>query len=851
MKSDKRGNRFGGSAGGGGYDYQAEAYALVASKILAQESINWVETECDRVPISIQMETGTGGDDLRITLRSGVTIDLQAKRGLRRGDDLWCALIALAHAVRDDSQTHGVLLTNTGASDTVRIRLKDGIEKVGQGVTDDLPEVVQDFLGRLKDTGITDSSLCARIRVVIRDLDPGSSGEEETFAALRKVLAEPNQVGAARSTLVSDGLDLVKLRGRRDSDSLIRVIKQAGLSLSPLSENQHILRQAFIDWSIRTNDTISVPTLRIKIPISRAWVELRAMTPREPASESKSLAEQIRDYHEWHRLADANRSSETVDIESAARKNRTVVVVGGPGSGKSTLLRRLASSWSIEGKVVLRVSLRAVALRMCGGETFNQALTSVASDGFQNKTQSFDNFLGESLYLLADGLDETDPMRAVVADCLQRWALASPDRHVVLTTRPIGHNPSWFGGWKHFELIPLARSDVKHFAEVIFDLLHPDDSNEAEQNSSSFLEKLEHSHTASIATRNPQLLGFLITLFIHGYDIGGNRFQLFDNVIEEIRKQTASDRLLRVTIAAPVARRALQHFAWLTLHDPTVVEPTLVRKLGQRLAKELAVQPLEGQQLVSQALLFWEERGLLEQLSTGLATTFTFVHTAFQDFGAAEYLAQLQDKAIIEWVRSNYLVPRFRDVLLLAGGSTRLDLVVDTLLASDNPDDPVSIAAFLGADVLAEAEEPPVDLREKMFHHLAPRLKSNVPMVAYEAGEKLRPLATLCPAMIGPTALELAEYHQHWTKEIACALGLLSGDNYVDVDALLAVYPTATDTGVKPGRGGGLSLTAHKPLIQELIIRGAEYLLRGRVVPDRHLEVVKEKFGYLPQNLYQ
>src|SRR4030095_16327449 len=83
MNLEKRKNPFGGSAGGGGYDYQAEAYALVAAKILAEESLNWLETGWDRVPVSVRVETGRGGDDLRITLRSGVMIELQAKRGLK------------------------------------------------------------------------------------------------------------------------------------------------------------------------------------------------------------------------------------------------------------------------------------------------------------------------------------------------------------------------------------------------------------------------------------------------------------------------------------------------------------------------------------------------------------------------------------------------------------------------------------------------------------------------------------------------------------------------------------------------------------------------------------------------
>lgn len=58
-----RKNRYGGSAGG--YDYQAEAYALIAAKILAGENLAWADSGCDRVPVSIHGETGAGGDDLQ------------------------------------------------------------------------------------------------------------------------------------------------------------------------------------------------------------------------------------------------------------------------------------------------------------------------------------------------------------------------------------------------------------------------------------------------------------------------------------------------------------------------------------------------------------------------------------------------------------------------------------------------------------------------------------------------------------------------------------------------------------------------------------------------------------------
>jgi NACHT domain len=427
MSLEKRKNSFGGSAGGGGYDFQAEAYALVASKILAEEGLNWPETGCDRLPVSVRVETGKGGDDLCITLRSGATIELQAKRGLKRGDDLWSALLALAQVVTTAPSIYGVLLTNGEASGPIRVHLREGIIRIGQGTVDAQHEIVEDFCKRLQAAGFKDLSICSRLRIVIRDLDPESSGEEETLATLRKVIADPHMAGAARTVLVADGLDLIKLRGSRDASGLAKVLKQAPIPLSVATTNQLVLRQAFTEWCTRANEKIVIPSLDVTLPISMAWVRLRAMASKERVGDSSSIANQILNYHEWYRLADNTRVSDTLDIEKAARNQQLLVIVGGPGSGKSTLLRWLAHTWSARGQVILRVSLRALTLRMSRGETLDEAIWAIASDGFPHEPEALSNVLRYTSCLLADGLDETDPNRSQVADRLRSWALVHPE----------------------------------------------------------------------------------------------------------------------------------------------------------------------------------------------------------------------------------------------------------------------------------------------------------------------------------------------------------------------------------------------------------------------------------------
>src|SRR5947209_16596430 len=88
LRSGERKNVTGGSAAAGGFDFHAEALALVASKILAKQTLNWIDAPGDRIPETIEAETGTGGDDLRVTLSGGYVVEVQAKKGLQRGTEL-------------------------------------------------------------------------------------------------------------------------------------------------------------------------------------------------------------------------------------------------------------------------------------------------------------------------------------------------------------------------------------------------------------------------------------------------------------------------------------------------------------------------------------------------------------------------------------------------------------------------------------------------------------------------------------------------------------------------------------------------------------------------------------------
>ncbi|MGH2509240.1 MAG: hypothetical protein ACRDHZ_17810, partial [Ktedonobacteraceae bacterium] len=74
----------GGSAGDGGFQFQAKIIAFVAVHMLAEATLTGLEQDIEGIPIAVAAETNGPGDDIRIELTQPLHfIELQAKKGLR------------------------------------------------------------------------------------------------------------------------------------------------------------------------------------------------------------------------------------------------------------------------------------------------------------------------------------------------------------------------------------------------------------------------------------------------------------------------------------------------------------------------------------------------------------------------------------------------------------------------------------------------------------------------------------------------------------------------------------------------------------------------------------------------
>lgn len=115
----------GGAATAGGMNFQAAATAIAYVAVARGRPLGWLGAVEEDIPVAIEAETESGGDDLRLELANGASVEIQVKKGLRAGKHLWEALDALAVAAAENVAC--VLLISPSSSTTIRTGLAQDI----------------------------------------------------------------------------------------------------------------------------------------------------------------------------------------------------------------------------------------------------------------------------------------------------------------------------------------------------------------------------------------------------------------------------------------------------------------------------------------------------------------------------------------------------------------------------------------------------------------------------------------------------------------------------------------------------------------------------------------------------
>jgi hypothetical protein len=214
----------GGAATGGGVNFQAAVTAVAGVHLLRGTPVGWLEGATDDTPVSVWAETNGPGDDIRLELKTGDTVEVRAKKGLARGNDLWTSLLELAKAVVAGAIDFGVLAVAPDASGTIRDDLSKDVRRLGDGRDDGLSEIGQEFLKRLRATSLPVGDACRRVRIrVVHALEADAVEIKMAKEVLRHVCAREVDADAAWNALYRDAIAIVERRGRWRLPQLIRL----------------------------------------------------------------------------------------------------------------------------------------------------------------------------------------------------------------------------------------------------------------------------------------------------------------------------------------------------------------------------------------------------------------------------------------------------------------------------------------------------------------------------------------------------------------------------------------------------------------------------------------------------
>lgn len=774
-----------GSGGGGGYDYQADAFALIASYALAQQPLDWFDEFSD-IPVAISVETDGPGDDLKVELRQGCpVIEVQAKHGASKDKHFTSAMLRLVSGLAKDETLFAVLLVDSTTSSTIRDDLRSDIIRLGQGRSDRLSNITTDIIKLLKDEGISaNADHFRRLRIVVHDLDDGAQGRAAATTLLSQVVDASEQASTAWNLLSKEGSRLIANRGRRDLRSLVALLGRH-LTLSAKSESHIIVLERYQKWVLETNKEFFVAGLDTTLPIQESWSNLILEGEIRTAPEKDStLARQISRYHEWERLANPRNGGSPLLAKDALRQFPRMVVIGGPGAGKSTLGRALAAWAAGNNTTVLRVSLRQLGQLLADGSLFDRALLQLALDGSGITEPQGLNTLCSPDFLIADGLDESDPNRILVADSLRAWVNGHPNCHVCVMTRPVGHSPSMLHGFKHLDLLPLNDEAVKEYSLKLIRAKVNDEIRSQDlwrQFTRQVVDEKKKYRFASIAARNPLLLSFLVSLFLDGKSLTGNRSSLFQQIVELIRLSPMNDRPSTITVDSTIANRVADVLANFSIEFPGGILATAVDVLTQDLMKQMALSPLLARQQVELSLRFWEEKRLIERLKLGHLEAFTFVHLNLGEYLAGRFISTLKDEELRAWLARTRRASRWRQPILFACGAGAVNRVVSVLLDLDDPDDPSSTDPLLAASGIAEYERAEIRCVNETVARLQQRLESGIPLVAIEAGIGLCEIASVGPQIVGAAATKLIDSEHEWTRLASVAASLSAGSEYISL----------------------------------------------------------------------
>jgi hypothetical protein len=218
--------------------------------------------------------------------------------------------------------------------------------------------------------------------------------------------------------------------------------------------------EQYIDWAIETNATFVLAPL----PDFDTFIAWDDLLPGSSSENVAGAADSISSYHDWEKRRDSASVRDTYDSRKLLEESSSAGDRRGAGTGKSTLTRKLVREACEGGFLAFRVALKQVALAVQDGTSFDDALAHSAFEGSGLDLTTQRLLLSRADLLIADGLDEAEPIRSTGSPPLSSWMTGHLNASAIVTTRPVGHSLGLIPGVRTLELTALSPGGATHIA---------------------------------------------------------------------------------------------------------------------------------------------------------------------------------------------------------------------------------------------------------------------------------------------------------------------------------------------------------------------------------------------------
>lgn len=809
-------NVAGGSATERGMDFQARVSAIAMANLLAERSLGWLDGVLQDIPVEITAETRGPGDDIGLRTQSGQRIEIQVKRGLSAGGDLWDALLALAAGVSDGRIAAGVLAVCPNSTGTIRNALCGDIVHMGTGRFDGLHDLGKAFLTRLKEASLDAEQVCCAIRIVTV---PAVGGNREAeINAVEKLARITLDAERAWRALVTYARRMIEIRGRATGSSLLHELDLREVTVKTDTIETLVQLQATLrGWIEKTYSEITILGVSRPVSLRLCWIPLKATILSEvhPAAEQLEMA--LSQYHEY--AAGKKHRDNEVDAITFGRYVRRAVVLGGPGIGKSTLLKRLAIDYAGDGHLVLYVSLpRVASLLSTTGQRFEKCLIEVAlsSSGLVAGSIALDEAV-----LLCDGLDECGTQMARITEALNAFSAGHPRARILVSSRPIGYQAGHLGAWRHYELRPLEESEVEKALSTVIGAIPLASEGKRKAALELVKKQVNADYFKGISARSPLMLTLIAALTAKGIEPDTTRTMLYRQLFEMIEEHPHG-RVQDAPPSAPERNRFLELLGWSLLeHGNTPAQETFDRCVRWWM-DEAQKGRLASQIKVQECFAYWEALGVVERVRTASQEALTFVHKTFGEFAAGRYMSNCKAEVKAQLISKAIVTASWRESLAFAShlGMADLILLEWSRLASDGDyeasfrlDDALEFVIDSGAPLTESALASFVDCCWKVAANEVSRTR-------YAGGDALCMLAKSSWSAIREKVFAGLDADDGWFSVLAWACLCASPEKEIPYDRLLRYLRNFDHRWIKPTRLRGYVLQSNGHETQRCFMAG-------------------------------